>query len=327
MILFFSVSYGFGQEDSLPYTSYRYHPIVFTDIGFSTAPATIKYPFNDQISKIQYRHNNKMMLGIGFSYRWFSLRIGAALIGNSRPVSQYGKASYFDIGTQFSIKRVYSEIDVRSYFSYVLKNAFLWDSSYSLAQPNDLNQNINIYNISGKMWYLHNKDFRMDPFTGNRGVYNKQIMTWYLAGRIELYGMYNRDGNSLVPAQLHDTTNTKTATSSLSAFELGVIPGFGYVNKIKKFQFGFMVAAGPRLQIKAYEVNGSSTGLAGIVARYDFKAIFGYNVPRYFVMMHIEVDNKSIHFSDFKYNQTFFYLKVQTGYRFKEKLPKKMRKQ
>lgn len=261
------------------------------------------------------------MLGIGFSYRWFALRIGAALIGNSRPVSQYGRANYFDIGTQFSIKRVYSEIDLRYYSGYVLKNAFLWDSTYTLSRPNDLSQDVSVYNIGGKMWYLHNKNFRMDPFTGNRGVYNEQVMTWYLAGRLDLYGISNRAG-SLVPAQLHDTTNTKTAASALSAVEFGVIPGFGYVNKINKFQFGIMAAVGPRLQIKSYEVNGSGTSLAGIVARYDLKAIFGYNVPHFFAMMHIEVDNKSIHFSDFKYNQVFFYLKIQTGYRFKEKLPK-----
>lgn len=308
----------------MPYTSYRFHPIVFTDIGFSTAPANIKYPYNDQLSKIQFRHNNKMMLGIGFSYRWLSFRIGAALIGNSRPVSKFGRANYIDLGTQFSVKKVYAEIDVRNYTGYVLRNAFLWDSTYSLSQPNDKNQDINIYNVSAKMWYLHNQHFRMDPFTGNRGVYNKQVMTWYLAGRLDAYGINNKN-RSLIPVSLHDSTNTKTTSTALSAIEFGVIPGFGYVNRIKKIQFGIMVAAGPRIQSKSYKLEGNDTGKAGIVARYDFKAIVGYNVPRFFAMMHLEIDNKSIHFADLKYNQTFFYFKVQTGYRFREKLPKKLR--
>lgn len=315
---------GFSQEE-LPYTSYKFHPIIFTDIGFSSAPANIKYPFNDQISKIQYRHNNKLILGLGFSYRWFSLRIGAALIGNFRPVSKFGKTNYFDIGTQFSFRKLYTELDLRSYSGYVLKNAFLWDSTYNFARPNDLDQGIRVYDFNVKMWYLHNPNFRMDPFTGNRGVYNKQVMTWYLAGRMDFYGINNHD-NPLIPLSLHDSTNTKVSASSLSAFEIGVIPGFAYVNKIKNFQFGVMGAVGPRLQIKSYKVAGEDTGKAAIVARYDFKVIFGYNVPRFFVMAHIEVDNKSIHFDNFKYNQTFFYFKVQTGYRFKEKLPKKQKK-
>lgn len=325
--VFLIISQVAGQPDttSLPYTSYRFHPIVFGDIGFSDAPANIKYPYNDQISKIQYRHNNKMMLGVGFSYRWFSLRVGAALIGNSRPVAQYGKSKYIDVGTQFSVKKVYAEIDLRVYSGYVLRNAFLWDSTYSLADPNDKNQNINVYNIAAKMWYLHNRNFRMDPFTGNRGVYNKQVMTWYLAGRLDLYGIRNQSG-PLVPITLRDTTNSKTDSWDLSAIEFGVIPGFGYVNRVKRFQFGFMAALGPRLQLKSYKIGEQNTSLAGIVARYDFKAIMGYNVPKFFAMVHIEVDNKSIHFSDLKYNQTFFYFKIQTGYRFNERLPKKKKK-
>ncbi len=319
--LFFFFS-GFSQDESRPYTSYRDHPIVFTDLGFSTAPANIKYQFNDQISKIQFRHNNKMMVGMGFAFRWFSMRIGAALIGNSRPISQFGRARYIDLGVQFSVKKVHAEIDFRNYSGYVLKNALLWDPTYTFADPNDKSQDISVYNMSWKMWYLHNKNFRIDPFTGNRGVYDKSVMTWFLAGRLDLYGISNQRG-SLVPISLQDSTNSKTGATALTAVDFGIIPGLGYVNKINNFQFGVMAAVGPRIQFKSYKINDHDTGLAGVVGRYDFKAIFGYNVPEYFVMMHLEVDNKSIHFSDFKYNQTFFYLKVQTGYRFKEREKKK----
>lgn len=306
------------------YTSYKNRPIFFTDVGFSSAPANIEYPFTSDISKIQLRHNNKMMIGFGGSFRWFSIRFGAALIGNSKPVSQYGKSNYFDLGLQFSIKKTYSELDLKSYSGYVLKNAYTWDPTLNTANPNDKNQDINMYDIAYKMWYLHNKNFKMDPFNGNRGVYNRQVLTWYLEGRIEWYGISNRRG-SLIPTNLYDSTNTKTASSSLNAFELGLIPGFGYVNNIKNFQYGFLAALGPRLQIKSYNVNDMVNSAGGIVFRYDFKTIIGYNTTRFFAMLHLEIDNKSINFDKFKYNQTFFSLKLQTGYRFKE-IPKKDKK-
>jgi len=320
-------SLAFAEADStqLPYTSYRNHPIVFMDFGFSDAPADIKYPFANYVNSISYRHNNKMMLGIGFSHRWFALRVGAALIGNSKPVSQFGKSRYIDIGTQFSVKRVYAEIDFRNYSGYVLRNAYKWDSNYTIANPNNKDEDINVYNLALKMWYLHNKDFRIDPFTGNRGVYNKQVMTWFLAGRIDFYGIRNGIG-PLAPTVLIDSTNSKTGAWELSAFETGVIPGYGYVNRIGKFQFGVMAAVGPRLQFKSYRIDSENTSNAAIVARYDFKAIFGYNVPKYFAMVHLEMDNKSIHYSKFKYNQFFLYVKVQAGYRFKEKPPKEKKK-
>lgn len=325
-IFLFSLSV-YGQSDSLelPYTSYRCNPILFNDIGLSDAPATIKYPFSDQVNKIQLRHNNKLVLGIGFSYNWLAIRIGAALIGNTKSVSQYGKSRYLDIGTQFSIKRIYAEADLRYYEGYVIKNALVWDPKLSISNPNDKEQDITVSNISAKMWYLHNRNFRMDPFTGNRGVYNKQVMTWHIAGRLDRYKISNNI-HPLVPSVLRDSTNTKTNAESIGALEIGAIPGYAYVNRIKKIQFGIIGAIGPRIQFKSYSVLGEKTTLTSVVARYDLKAIVGYNTPKFFAMLHLEVDNKSIHFSSFKYNQAFFYMKVQTGYRFEEKLPKKRKK-
>lgn len=325
LLFVFITQFGYCQTDTLPYTSYRFHPIFFIDLGFSAAPASLKYPYSSDIKQLQFRHNNKIMFGIGASYRWFAFRIGAALVGNFKPVSKYGKSNYYDLGLQFSIRKYYSEIDLRYYTNYVVENAYKWDSTYTKDLPNDRNQNIDVYNIAMKMWYLNNKNFRMDPFTGNRGSYNKQVFTWYLGGRLDIYGITNKNG-PLIPTLLQDSTNTKTSASAIGAIELGIIPGVGYVNKYKKFQYGVMAAVGPMLQFKSYTVNDSPTGLAGIVLRYDFKMIFGYNVPRCFVMAHIEVDTKSIGFDKLKYMQTFYSFKVQAGYRFKEKLPKKGKK-
>lgn len=315
-----------GEETRASYNFYRFHPIAMTDIGFSTAPFTMKYKFQNNIQRIHYDHNNKMMIGLGFSHNWFSLRLGAALLGNFKPKHLFGRANYIDIGAQFTVKRVYAEVDLKYYAGYVVRNAFQWDPNYNLKTPNDLSQDIHVRTISAKAWYLHNRDFRMDPFYGNRGNYNKQVMTWYLAGRFEVHGLNNNAG-PIVPEVLHDSTNTKTSADALNAVEIGIIPGYGYVTRVKNFQFGFMAAAGPRIQFKNYQVREEKTNLAGVVARYDFKAVFGYNVPRYYVMAHVELDNKSIHFGSFKYNQSYIYFKVQTGWRFNERIPKKLRKE
>lgn len=326
ILLFISTqSFTQQQKDSLPYTSYKYHPIVFTDFGYSSAPASIKYPFRNGINHIFYKHNNKMILGLGVSYRWFSLRIGAALIGNTKAVSKFGKSNYFDVGIRFSIKKTYSEFNFRYYTNYVIKNANQWDSTLNDANPNDKNQKIDVFNFGAQMWYLHNKNFRMDPFLGNRGAYKEQVMTWYLEGRLDVYGMSNKLG-SLIPRQLQDTSNTKTTATGLSALELGVIPGFGYVNNINNFQFGFMVAAGPLIQFKTYAIYDATQSLGGIVGRYNAKVICGYNRPHFFAMFIFDIENKSLKFDELKYNQTFMSTKIQVGYRFKEKLPKKKRK-
>ena len=309
------------MEDSIAYTSYKKNLILFGDFGYNAAPFSIRYPFPNGIDKVKFRHNYKMMLGFGVSYKWFSLRIGAALIGNVRPQSRYGKANYFDAGLRFTIKKTYSEIDFRYYNGYVIQDAYKWNDSLNEIRPNDINQNIATYNVAFKMWYLDNKNFRIDPFNGIKGRYNRAVTTWYLAGRLDYYGVGNASGAILSP-QLHDTTNTKVASSALHGVDIGVIPGLGHVNRKGNWQYGFMVALGPRLQVKSYTANGINNGLLGIVARYDLKIIGGYSLPRFFTMFSFEVDNKTINFGKFKYFQSFYGLRLSVGYRFRNKIDK-----
>lgn len=295
---------------------------MYTHLGYNVAPFSIRYPFPQDVDKIKYRHNFKTVLGLGFAYRWFSIRFGAALVGNVRPVSRYGQSNYFDIDAHFSIKKTYSEIDYRIYTGYVLKDAYKWiDTLHELA-PNDLRQKISAYNVAFKMWYLDNKNFRMDPFDGIKGRYNRGVTTWYLAGRLDFYGVGNEYG-SLVSPELFDSTKTLTAASSLFGMDIGVIPGIGHVSRKGNWQYGFMFALGPRIQIKSYNLYGQNTGLLGVVARYDVKMVAGYSVPRFFAMLCVELDNKNISFDQFKYAQSFFGARLSLGYRFKEKEKKK----
>lgn len=328
-ILFFILSYSALSQDSVPgeieesaYISYKDNAIVYLDLGYNAAPASIKYNFANGIDKIKLRHNFKTMLGFGFSYKWFSIRLGAALVGNVRPVSRYGKANYIDLGVNFSIKKTYSELDFKSYSGYVIKDAKDWDTSYNDIRPNNTGESIRSYNVAFAMWYFDNVKFRIDPFRGIKGQYTHAVTTWYLDGKLDLYGIVN-DFGRIIPAQLFDSTNTKTASSSFAALDIGVIPGVGHVNKVKNWQFGAMFAFGPRIQVKSYTVFGAPTNLLGLVARYDVRLIAGYTVPQFFAMFSLEVDNKSIVFQELKYRQSFYRMRLSIGYRFKTKEERK----
>lgn len=317
---------SFCQEiDSTSYTLYKDHPTVFGDVGYNSAPFSMKYDFGNGIDKVKYRHNFKTMLGFGFAYKWFSLRLSGAVIGNSRPVSRFGEANYIDLGLNFSFKKTHYEVNLRTYSGYVVVNAKDWDTTLNDLKPNDITQTIGSYNLSLAMWYFHNKNFKISPFNGVRGKYNKPVTTWYLAGKFDIYGLQNEKG-SIIPKLLIDTTNSKTASSSLAAVDLGVIPGVGHVGTIKKnWQYGAMFAFGPRLQLKSYTLNGTPTSLLGIVARYDIQMMFGYNVPKFFAIFSLEFDNKSIGFLQMKYHQSFYSMRLSLGYRFKER--KKVKKE
>lgn len=330
-ILFFVLSAGFlnaqnkvqeereereSRYDSTYFTSYKNHPIMYMDLGYNAAPCSIKYPFSSGIKEIEFRHNFKTMLGIGFAHKWFALRLSAALMGNSKPVSRYGKANYLDVGANFSIKKTYSEINFRIYSGYVIKDAKDWDTSFNNLIPNDTKQAINTYNVDFSCWYFDNPNFKIDAFYGKRAHYNKSLTTWYLDGKLDFYGIKN-DKGSLIPTLLADTLNTKTRATAFSAVDLGVIPGMAHVSRVNNWQFGMMAGLGPRIQFKGYTVDGVATNLSAIVLRYNARFIAGYSVPKFFSVFSLELDNKSIKFNDFKYRLWFYSMRVSVGYRFK----------
>jgi len=281
--------------------------------GLTWAPANIKFPFSDEISKIQYRHNNRMIGGMGMAINWFCFKLNSVMISNMRPIKKYGEVNYFDLTLQMSLRKMYFNIDLRNYYGYVIKNAFLWDDELSFEQPNDLSQNIRVNNVNFKTWQFSNSDFHMHPFSGSRGIYNKEVFTTFWASKVEFFRIKNKTG-SLIPEPLRDPNKSITDASSIIAFELGALPGLGYVNKYKKWQYGTMIAAGPRIQMKAYTTDHMKS-LVSLIVRYDVKVIFGYSVEKFYAMIYFDIDNKSIRFSNYKYNQQFYSLKLQVGIR------------
>ena len=288
------------------------------DLGYNAAPSSIKYPFGNGIKEIEFRHNFKTMFGFGFAYKWFALRLSAAMIGNSKPVSRFGEANYVDLDLNFSIKKTYSEINLRTYSGYVIKNAKDWDTSFNDLKPNDTQQKINTYNVDFSCWYFDNPNFKMDAFNGKRAHYNKSVTTWYLDGKIDFYGITNEKG-ALIPTQLFDSTNTKTRAQSYNALDIGVIPGIGHVAKFKDWQFGIMSGLGPRIQFKGYTVDGIPTSLAAIVLRYNVRFIAGYSIPKFFGVFSLDIDNKSIRFDQLNYRLWFYSMRLSVGYRFNKR--------
>jgi hypothetical protein len=88
--------------------------------------------------------------------------------------------------------------------------------------------------------------------------------------------------------------------------------------------FGF----GPVVQSKFYIVNENTRGFFGLAPRYDLRLIAGYNVPKWFVMISTEFDNRSIRFNELKYKNNNYTVRLLAGYRLdkQEKIKEKNKK-
>jgi hypothetical protein len=312
---FFLLIFNFGlcqTDSSSKITDFKKNLIVYSDLGFTSAPFTISYPFSNEINQITYKNNFKTFLGLGVSYKWFSLRVGFPILSSFRPIEKYGNTKQFNFGFDYSLYKMYCDLEFKYLEGYSLQKANRWDTSMT---PNDIQGNLASFNLALNTWYFHDKDFKMNALLGKRAHYNREVKTWYIKGTINLFGLDNKN-NTLIPEQLIDDSNSKTAITSVQSFDFGLIPGYAYVNRINNWQFAGWFGFGPVIQSKFYSYSGNSRAFLGLAPRYDFRIMGGYSKSEYFIFLVTDFDNKSVRFTDLVVRQYFYSIKLIGGYRF-----------
>lgn len=304
------------SNDSLPYEIFKSRFVIYADLGFHTAPFSISDNYSG-ISKLKYRNNFKVALGIGFSYRWFSLRIGFALPGNILSAAKYTNTQYFDVGLKFNLKQAYCTIDLRNYLGYGLKDAYQWNDTLNEQTPNLLMQNVRSFNIGMNVWFFKDKKFSMKAALGKKGHFTRESKTWYFKGLLNIFGVGN-DYGSLVPSLISDSSERQNA-NSLGAVEIGFVPGYVYGNRINNWQFSLFAGLGGVIQAKYYTRGELSKGYIGIAPRFDFRLIGGYSKPGFFVLLAGTVDYYSLQIQQLQYHQFYYDIKLVSGFRLQTK--------
>ncbi len=313
--MLFLTTLAYSQDDSTKhYTRFRDDIVLYSDIGYNSAPFRLVYSFDDDVNKLKYRHNFSPVLGFGVSYKWFALRIGFALKGTTRSESRFGQSTYLDIGTQFQIKKWFFELDARSFKGYAIKNATKWNDTLTAFLPNDIRKNTQTFNISINSWYFFNENVNMQAIQGKTGHYEKEVRSFYLKPTFSVQGVGNEE-SSVVPTELIDSLFDKTRSKLYSSIDIGLVPGYTYVNRINNWQFCAFFGLGAVAQAKFYSTVGGERGFLGLSPRYDVRLYGGFSVPRYFAFLSLNLDNKSIRFTDFKYRQNYFNFRITGGIR------------
>lgn len=323
IIFLILLNYGIAQEnDSLPYNSYRENVVLYSDLGFSSAPFTLKGDFYNGVDKIKFRHNQRVVLGFGFAYKWLALRLGFSLPGTLRPISRYGNANYQDLGVQFNIKQTYWDLDLRNYVGYVIKDAYKWNDTLNALSPNAKSPQTRSISVSINTWYFRSKDFKMASVFGKTGDYKDSHGTWYFKSTLNIFGSGN-DFSPLLPQELVDTTINVYRGSAYSALDIGVVPGYAYVHRWKNWQAAGFGGLGGVVQAKFFSAGSSGRGFLGLAPRIDLRFIVGYSEPKYFVWLQTNFDVKSMRFKELSYRQIYNTIKLVAGIRLDKKDKKK----
>ncbi len=304
-----------NSTDTLPYKSFKDKIIWFGDLGYASAPFSIQYPFNDSVPKLKYRNNIRTVLGFGMSYKWFSLRLAASLPGYLKSPSRFGRTDQFNLNLDFTIKKMFYDIDIKHLKGYSIVDAFHWNDTLDELNPNDVRRDQVSSMFSINAWYFNNPDFKMNALRGRTGNYRSKVQTWYIRSIFSAFNIENQDADFVVVPSSLALTDHKTSSDQYFGLDLGVVPGIAYVDRKGDWQFGGNIGAGLAFQYKQYKINSIPKGISGIAPRYDIRIMGGYNVDNTFLMLITDFDNKSLRFTNLKIRQTYYSIRLAFGTR------------
>ncbi|MDG1842375.1 MAG: hypothetical protein P8I93_08515 [Crocinitomicaceae bacterium] len=317
-VFFFSVNLFWSQHLDTNYIeTFKDKLVLYADLGFSSAPFQLKHTFENGVGELNFKNNIRPNLGLGFSYKWLALRLSFPIVNNLMDVSRYGNTAYLNFGLNFSVKKFFFDIDFKGARGYWLKNDFENDFIVNDGE-NLIFNNLRAINFSASSWYFKNKNFNMNAFYGKKAHYKKQVHTWSIKGTMNFFGVGN-NGNLIILDELVTDATSKLGGVTFSAYDIGVIPGYAYANRIKNWQFSALLGFGAVVQSKFYTTKYNTRGFLGIAPRYDFRMSLGYSSPSFFMFFVTELDNKSIQFTDLVYRQYYYSLRLTGGYRFRKK--------
>ncbi len=304
---------GMAQENALPIKDFKNKKVLYLDAGYHSAPFNIDCPVGGENVTFKYKNNFRALLGIGFAYKWFHLRIGFPILNYVRNVQKWGQSRQFSLGFNFTVKKLFCDFDFNTVQGYAIQNYGSIDSSYTATISQLSTPGVGTTNFSLNSWYFNNRDFKMSALRGIQAHYNEPVHTWYIKATTNIFGVDN-NSSSILPSAILEVNNDQIHARTLYAFDFGILPGYAYVNRIKNWQFSAWLGLGGVVQSKFY-FSGENRGFLGLAPRYDIRLLGGYSNDKFFTFAAIEFDNKSIRFSDLKYNLYSHSVKIIGGLR------------
>ena len=304
-------------KDDVCYELFKDKFIVYFDRGINAAPFDIMNDFNKGQPTLNYRNNVQPTLGFGIGYRGIGVRVGFALPVYLQPTETAGKTDYFDIGLKVNYKQLFFAGHVRKYKGYYIENVPEWNDSLASNNLKDIRPSLESFGVSLNLYYFKSKRFNYQCSNGILGHYQGRAGTWYFKATSNVFRIRDNE-KGIIPAEMHDTIDVNNATE-IGAIDLGLVPGFAFATRKRSWQFSFLIGLGGVVQNKYYKFDGRTPNEIFLAPRMDLKVITGISKPKFFVLLNMDFDIKSMTIDKLTYQQTFYNFQIATGLRFNTK--------
>ena len=303
---------AFSQNDSVPYELLEDKWILSSTLGYNTAPFIIKDDFGLTENTLNYKANMNPVLGFGFTHRWISLGFSFKLPGYIRDTQKFGETEYFDFDFRLNLWGWHFSGDIHYYDGFrIVNNSIEQNASNNQSL---ILKDLNTFSTSLNGYYFLDSTYNTKAAFGMVGKYNAPTYSFYVKNTLNVHRIKNEQ-DKLLPPPLNNQGPSIWGAHNIGAVDGGIVPGFAYVNNINGWQFGGMVGAGAVVQAKYFSFSNQTRVFFGLAPRVDLNFYAGYNKNNWFVMLHTNLDNKSIRFNDFTYRQIYYYIRLTIGIR------------
>jgi hypothetical protein len=297
------------KDTSTLHIDYKNKAIIYSDLGYSSAPFTIQFNTQKEDVKLAYKNNIQPFIGVGFIYKFISLHYTHLLPIHVKSIDKYGNNKYFNLNFDYTYKNIYSDIGYSQYQGFGIKN-----TEYLISGKNQIYNELKSKSFYLNSWYFGNKDFKITSLKGIKSVVDKELFSWYLKGTFNVFNLKNPE--AILPNDFTSTNTTINSSYVVQGIDIGIVPGLAYVKRTNDWQYGTLAGFGGVLQEKGYKSEQANRYFIGLAPRYDLKIMIGYTQHDLFTMLHFEIDNKTIRLNQFKYNQSYYTIRIIGGYRF-----------
>lgn len=247
----------------------------------------------DEDESLNYEPNTTVNMGIGATYRGFTLNLAYGFSFLNREAGR-GETRYLDLQTHKFARKYAIDIYAQFYGGMYMDNAGVFNALYQdqyLVRPD-----INISMIgAGYTRVFNDKRFSYAASLVQSEYQRKSAGSFLLGGKVILFGA-NAD-SSMVPTWVTDSDTTFNAfkgVTQMGGIQLG--PGVGYAHTFVAWHHWFITLSlelnfmlGPTSystesgeDFGQFQLNGSS----------DFKLAMGYNSPKTYIGI-MFVDNRT----------------------------------
>ncbi len=280
----FAASSAYAQEKAVHHddletdTGYvrSYDQEITSRIYLSQKYTSLKIPGSSKAASFRYRPNTTLNLGIGATYRSFSLNLAYGIPGLNGDGSQRGNTRYLDLQAH-----IYGRKVVADFFGQFYKGYYLSPKDYiSGYEGFYIRPDMRIRMVGGAVYYI----FNHSRFSYRSGLIQNEWQTrsagTFLAGAEFYYGVVGSD-STIIPAALQ----AEFAQSNVGRLRfINIGPGLGYaytfVYQTNWFATASLTVSFPLSFVKE-ESSLTDKNKTGITPNLLGRIAIGYNSRRW----------------------------------------------